>query len=999
MLILLCLLSMMPLGASEPSQWEIHEVQVEDGLPDSTVFSIAQDAFGFLWFGTTSGVARYDGTRFRTLRHIAGDPSTLSSNNAGNLMVDSDNRLWIGTFGGGLNVLDLMTGELIKYPTSAEHPDHVSENVQTLFEDRDRNIWVGTSTGLFRIALDEQVTYFGHEEDDDNSLSHPRIWDILQSPDGSIWAGTSDGLNRLHADGRIERFALPEQMRDEASHDEFRSLYLDRDGVVWIGASTGLFEFDPVSTTFMAHQPDDVLVKVNRIRSVEPGLLLVATNNGLYELVLSSRQFNRRVDGTIWHELPDRDIRDIHVDRGGLLWLSTRYSGILKIDRSGNPIEHYNQYLTQSPDALRYRRVWSISDDTAGGLYLGTAGGVLHKTADNDYHVIPTDRAETVPGVVRSMHRAREGGLWIGSTSGLYYLADGSDQAHAVTEPFDQVQMAATNIYAIEETRQGALWLGLFNYGVLYWNPATGEARLIDRWEGGPLTYLNVRAVFEDSLGDIWIGTSLGGLFRYQPELDRITSYVHDPDNSDSIAANRVRTIEEDRAGRLWIATFKGLDQFDRETGRFSHITTADGLLSNSIQSIVEDSQQILWIGTQFGISRLDARSGDILNFGASFGIQNQGLNARSAMIDRQDLLYFGSVNGYYRFAPDHVAYVNPFNPQLAITEILIDNQPLKIGAITSVMQRFEIDHTVNEVLIRFAALDYKSPDQNRYLYRLSRRGESAEWKDASKDQQLLLNQLSPGEYRLEIKGSNSDGRWSEHQIDLPLVIHPAWWDRLWVKVLIGVGVVVLVLLIHLYRNHQILQRNRELERIVASRTADLQRLNAQLEATASTDYLTGLPNRMAFINSFRSKRQLASDGMNLSIVLADIDHFKQINDQYGHEGGDRVLIKVSDLFQSMIRQQDMVARWGGEEFIFCLLHADLEGAGRTTERIRDAMQHSRVIIGDTPVTITATFGICQYQDYMSLEECIHLADESLYAGKAGGRNTVVINRQDPETV
>ncbi len=205
-------------------------------------------------------------------------------------------------------------------------------------------------------------------------------------------------------------------------------------------------------------------------------------------------------------------------------------------------------------------------------------------------------------------------------------------------------------------------------------------------------------------------------------------------------------------------------------------------------------------------------------------------------------------------------------------------------------------------------------------------------------------------------------------------------------------GVLLLALLIHLCRNHQILQRNRELESEVASRAADLQRLNEQLEATASTDYLTGLPNRMAFINSFRHKRQQAADGMNLSIVLADIDHFKQVNDRHGHEGGDRVLIKISDLFQSMIRQQDMVARWGGEEFIFCLLHADTEGALRTTERIRDAMQQSQVVIDKSRVSVTATFGICQYQNSMTLEECIRRADEFLYSGKEKGRNVVVLS-------
>ncbi len=983
--------------AIDSAQWEIHPVLVEDGLPDSTVFSIVQDRTGFIWFGTTNGIARYDGYEFRLFQHDPNNIQTISSNNAGNLFVDSRNRLWIGTFGGGLNRIDLNSGELTVFPYTGDTDEiRVSENVQTLFEDRDGTVWIGTANGLFNITSDDRISFYGHDPDDTSSLSHPRVWDILQATDGSYWVGTSNGLSQLKpGQTGFTNHYLPAEIQTEDSADEFRTLLQDRSGNIWIGSSTGLHSFDPVSQEFRRYTPHDSGIKINRIESIQAGRMLIATNNGVYDFDMNRRVFGRdENDNSIWHIFPDRDIRDILKDESGLLWLSTRYSGVLKIDISGNPITHHNRYLADDPDHLKFKRVWAIEKDIDGTLYLGTAEGVVMKTASGEYERVLMADGDVIPGVIRSMHKAADDGLWIGSTRGLFYRDKQSGETTEVPAPFDLVGLSPTNIYAIEETRSGEIWLGLFNYGVLRWQPDSGVAELIQDYDQGTLTYLNVRAVYEDSLGTIWIGTSLGGLFRYDPASGDIRVYIHDPKNPDSIAANRVRTIHEDTSGRLWVATFKGLDQYNRQSGKFSHVTTGDGLLSNSIQSILEDSEEILWIGTQFGISRFDPETRDIINFGASFGIQNQGLNARSALIDEKDHLYFGSVNGYYDFSQDHVAYVNPYNPPVTITDIYINNLPLEFERVVQVPEVLELNHQARELAIEFSALDYKSPDQNRYLFRVS--GLYDDWIDASKTRRLIMSGIEPGEYRVEIKGSNSDGRWSEQQVGLSIQVSPAWWDRGWVKSLLTLAVVLLVLAFYKYRTFNIRRRNQELEREVACRTADLQRLNEQLAASADTDYLTGLPNRLAFIRSFSELRDaLDTEHIPICVVLADVDHFKQINDEYGHEAGDAVLKQVGTLFKTILREEDMVARWGGEEFAFYLVDTDERQAWEITERIRESMQNLAILYQKESIQLTATFGICQYHPDMSLEACIRRADDSLYKGKSRGRNIVVVHKED----
>jgi diguanylate cyclase (GGDEF)-like protein len=178
-----------------------------------------------------------------------------------------------------------------------------------------------------------------------------------------------------------------------------------------------------------------------------------------------------------------------------------------------------------------------------------------------------------------------------------------------------------------------------------------------------------------------------------------------------------------------------------------------------------------------------------------------------------------------------------------------------------------------------------------------------------------------------------------------------------------------------------------DLENLVGNRTSELMLLNKKLESASQTDFLTGLNNRTGFINKFDTKNTLRS-----CIVLADIDHFKKINDVYGHLAGDQVLIDITKIMQSFIQKKDLVARWGGEEFIFYFHHKTPTETLEIIERIRIEIQNSKTVYSKDEIQVTCTFGICQIQAKMGLNDCIKIADESLYIGKSKGRNTAVVS-------
>lgn len=167
--------------------------------------------------------------------------------------------------------------------------------------------------------------------------------------------------------------------------------------------------------------------------------------------------------------------------------------------------------------------------------------------------------------------------------------------------------------------------------------------------------------------------------------------------------------------------------------------------------------------------------------------------------------------------------------------------------------------------------------------------------------------------------------------------------------------------------------------------------LSDKFEKQAQQDTLTRLPNRRGIqqfieFESARARRQKKP----LTLILCDIDRFKRVNDQYGHDGGDVVLKHVSDLFKASIREQDGVARWGGEEFLFVLPDTDESNAVVLAEKVRETLATSPVNIQQKKVVITASFGVAQIDFEQGLDKALTLADKALYKAKEKGRNKVL---------
>jgi diguanylate cyclase (GGDEF)-like protein len=169
-------------------------------------------------------------------------------------------------------------------------------------------------------------------------------------------------------------------------------------------------------------------------------------------------------------------------------------------------------------------------------------------------------------------------------------------------------------------------------------------------------------------------------------------------------------------------------------------------------------------------------------------------------------------------------------------------------------------------------------------------------------------------------------------------------------------------------------------------------RLLRQLERLALADYLTGLPNRRAFFDEAqRLLSRAARHGGRLCVAILDLDHFKRVNDNYGHGAGDKLLYDIAQLCRSALRAGDIVARYGGEEFALLCTGADLGAARKACERIRRQIeQHVFAVDPQTPLKITVSIGVAEIDPHRPFDQALSAADRALYAAKRAGRNRVV---------
>lgn len=920
-------------------------------LPHDDVTSVVQTRDGYLWVGTVEGLARFDGVR-SVVFEKANTPA-LANNWVRALLEDRAGRLWIGTFGGGLVCRE--GGRFVRVGASRGMPSDV---VNALFEDAAGRVWAGTlGAGFFRLDDGRFVREKGTEA---SFASTVRAF--AQDASGTLWIGTQSGLFKLDR-GVLTRLTRADGLTDDA----VLSLAADAEGL-WIGTeSGGVNRLLNGRITAIGTREGLTHDRVWSLALDHDGNLWIGTDGG----GLNRLSRGRLTAFTTRNGLTSDYVWAIREDREGGLWVATNGGGL-------NRLKNGRVVCLTTREGLPSDFLWAVLRGRDGSLYLGTEDAGLARVKDG--RVATFGAREGLLGSARVLLERRDGALWIGGSRGLHELREG--RVRAVSLP----GLPSEDVHVLAEEASGALWIGS-SKGLRKFQD--GPLRAFSRSDG--LSGDAVAALLLARDGSTWVGT-LGGVD--QIKGDRV---VQSFPKSAGLPSEYVTSLFEGPDGAVWAGTRGGLVRI--WNGRLEQLTARHGLFDDAIMSAALGDDGGVWLGSNRGLARVPLKElEDVLahrreravstSFGLDDGMRNVEVNSAGSAIckDPDGRLWFATRGGAASVLPARFVS-NPVPPPVFVEEVLRDGRALPgRGPWRLPPGSWRLD-------FRFTALSLLAPGSVRIRHRLE--GWDPDWVDSDADRVAHYANLPNGRYRFHVIAANDAGVWNEKGASVELEIEPRFHERTWFRVLVVLFFTLAGPLFYLVRVRRLRAQKAELERLVAERTAEVQAANERLAHLAREDALTGVANRRPLDEALEAEwRRAHRTRTPLSLLLLDVDLFKAYNDRLGHPAGDACLKAVAEAVTAICqRAGELVARYGGDEFVVLMPAVSEESAHEVAEKVRKGVQALGLPHPGSTVApvVTVSVGVASAEPAAggSPEDLVGAADRALYRAKQGGRNRV----------
>jgi len=787
-------------GPCHADDKSFHRIGVDDGLPNATIYGIAQDRDGFIWLSSTnSGLLRYDGYQFAEFDVLTRDElGQQGSHDVGSLLIDRNRNIWAGTWGYGLSRLDAKTGELMRYLPDATQADSLAgRQVQVLFEDDAGAVWVGSTAGLNRFGSDLLPKRIGVD-----SLAHQRIWSLAQTLDHRVWIGTAAGLHAYTEANGVGKVYLP--FPDGNGRDnEIRALYA-HGNQLWVGTRKGLLLFDPASATFTEVKffHGGQLPIINALVMDPSGMLLIGTYSGLYRVDPARVEFSKFREQEAL--LKTVNVRSIFVDRTGVLWLGTRDNGLYYNRHSKSAFISLRDLAPELDPARLQFSVTAVYAD-AEAIWLGSAEQ-LHRYDRASRQLVSFATGGRVNAI-----RASGQQLLVATDNGL--LSAGTEGVQQLEAPFAGLQVGA-NIRDLVVENDRSVWLGLWGDGVLQWDPRLGQTRQFLQQQISAKVGEVVQAMLVTP-EIVWVGTRYSGLFKLTRATGAISLYQLDQADGLQLPSTDIQCLEQGPEQTLLICTPLGLVIFDPIAQKMQLIDQTAGLLTANVFGAYTDQQQNIWILSSRGLSLRRAGSERVITFTRQDGLVATELVFKGLYDDRQGTFYVGTIDGLTLVEPA-LLWINEIEPKVAVSRVLVNNKPLPLSVRSAQWPLLTLTPADTSIEFEFASMDFNDPQRNQYVYRLS--GFDRDWIVQPDRRSAYYSNLPAGDYVLEMRGSNNHGLFNREPERVMLKVLPSWWQYRSVQVLAAVVLLMLILIFHQYRLRHMRQINRLLQASVQER-------------------------------------------------------------------------------------------------------------------------------------------------------------------------------------
>ena len=694
----------------------------KSGIPGNTITCLIQTQNGYIWFGTKSGLVRFDGINFHT--YNSKNTPALTSDVITALFEEPDGTIWIGTENKGL--FSFKNAQWKNYSTDN---GLTNNNVNAISGDWDGNIWAGTDYGLNLISGSNIENISINEGLPDNIISA-----LVVDNFGNLWIGTLRGGVTKYKEKVIQIIDANEGLENLS----VTALYAEPKGKIWIGTLEGLFTLHP-NENIVRYIKGTAYTPVTSILRLGNNVTLAGTmSDGFIHLKEKQRKIYNSLNG-----LPDDFIKAMLLDNSKSIWLGTEGSGLIKIN---NP---FIRNLTEN-EGLPDNATSAVLEDRHGRLWVGTRNNGILQIRSNGKTILYNKSNGLSSNQVRVLFEDHLGRIWVGTYGGGINRISGKQ----ITKIDERDGLSSNYINAISETKDRRIWVST-NKGL---NSIYGSIVSVIKLEK-ETGQSEIRVIKQLKSGNMGIGTNDGFYISNGKKTEKTI-----PKNKD--LKIEVRAIFEYPDSSVLIGT-KGNGLFFWNGNKMYNCTMENGLIENQIFSIIEDSTGYLWLSGGRGISRIDRQklmgffNGEENFITVSLYDENEGMlshqcygeGSPASWITDNGTLYYPTNKGVAILDANQIKNLKN-EPKTIIENVFLDD--------ISILDEPSYDKFKNpeKVTFQFTGIEFSAPQKIYFKYKLMGLEEEYKYSGPHQEREAVYNNLPPGEYEFLIHAMGRDGVW-----------------------------------------------------------------------------------------------------------------------------------------------------------------------------------------------------------------------------------------------
>lgn len=866
------------LVTAQSDDLQFRAVSPQGGITYGSVKTIAEDTKGFIWFGTEHGLFRYNTREMQKYIQQPDDPRSLPADNILHIFNDQSGKLWISTFG-RLCFFDEAKQNFVTVNLKEEPQSRSNATIRKVLQNQQGDLFTMHSGQFCKLNLTDSVyVNLPFRFEDENDVLTEAFFDSSDN----LWLGTDNGYV-YYSQPPYQNFRVFCRQQNSS----VRCMLKDNN-TIWIGYEWGgvdhvneqglLIDHYDQKNTGTTHLPH------NRVREIikDPeNRIWIATYSGVLVVSKTGTQSIRRNQ---YNQLPHNSIYALFVDSRNSIWIGTWSGGLAYKSPYDSQFLHFNK--DGNTGSLSSNVVSSFAEESDGTIWVGTENGNLNRfdRKEKSFTSFALQRSITGTSNIKCIALDKTNRLWIGALSnGLWYF----DQKSKSFNQLDIFDPGIVNLYAILPDENG-LWLGTYGTGLFYYDFKTRNKTvfLTNATDPNAISSNQIRVIFKDSYGGLWVGTHSG--LNYRPKgSNGFTRYYYNGTEGQRISNNEIFAIQEDASGKIWIGTGGGgVDCYDPNTKQFTNLSPKDGLAGYNVYGILVGDNGNLWFSTDNGISRYHPNEKIFRNYTKEDGLQGNQFNPGAAYKCADGSMLFGGPNGFNLCSPNEFID-NPSAPKIVFTDLIVNNKKVSetdpespISQNISSLSTVKLRHFQNSFIFGFVTNNYIQPQKNLFRYRLLNYENN--WQEAGNEGRAIFTKVPPGDYTLEVIGSNNDGLWSDTPTKLSIIVLPPFW-RTWYAYTIYLLVIAVIswIIRKEINDRKELKNLLLLERVQRENEEKLHQMKLQFFTNISHDFQTPLTLILSPLENILAQENFAPKTIeHLTMVQRNAKRLRRLIDQ-----------------------------------------------------------------------------------------------------------------------